>query len=82
MEGKKDGSEGDKSQIDFILTILLFMSSSKVCGVGGLRRFLFLKLSEVPIPIINLLLCLEHFKMFKVGGWVGGGVHSEFSVLL
>ena len=37
-------------------------------------------LREAPLPCINLLLHLEFFKKFTVGG--GGGVPSEFSVLL
>ena len=42
-----------------------------------------LDISEAYIPNLSPLVCLEPFKKFSVGGWVGGGgYHSEYSVLL
>ena len=50
------------------------MGGGRVLGDGGMGL-----LREAPLPCINLLLHLEFFKKFTVGG---GGVPSEFRVLL
>ena len=52
------------------------MGGGRVLGDGGKGL-----LREAPLPCINLLLHLEFFKKFRVGGG-GGGVPSEFTVLL
>ena len=68
--------------LERILSIMWCLEGRRLAKLNQTLILITGPLYEVHMLNISILLGLEPFQKFSVGRWVGGGYHSEYSLLL